>query len=283
MGNLSVFRISFLLVSMIFIVNSSFGKPPGSRHNDLIVDTDKVVKTPTDGGIVENIPAKYQARYEKWKTELVATDYGRQQWDKYSNDKSFILTITVASKENQGAGTGDYLWNDQGELVGATITLGWKLDKGFPSPVYFPVMNSISDFNIPGEISNETLAATKFMHEFGHVNMTHSTNRATFQLQNKLIPDYNKILLSNGYNIKDPRLIELADKMGGTPVEVWENREYWGEANAMTYLLERVQKTEFYCSVVKKINYNVNTFAETYKARFVDVVSKSKTESGCWK
>jgi hypothetical protein len=144
-------------------------------------------------------------------------------------------------------------------------------------------VNSISDFNIPGEISNETLAATKFMHEFGHVNMTHSTNRATFQLQNKLIPDYNKILLSNGYNIKDPRLIELADKMGGTPVEVWENREYWGEANAMTYLLERVQKTEFYCSVVKKINYNVNTFAETYKARFVDVVSKSKTESGCWK
>jgi hypothetical protein len=282
MGNLSVFRIFFLSLSMIFIVNSGFANTLSYHPDHLIVDTSKVVNTPTDGGIVETIPAKFQMRYQKWKTELLATDFGRQQWEKYSTDKNFILTITVANKENQGAGTGDYLWNEQGELVGATITLGWKLDKGFPSPVYFPVMNSISDFNIPGEISNETLAATKFMHEFGHVNMTHSTNRSTFQTQNKLIPDYNKILLSNGYNIKDPRLIDLADKMGGTPVEVWENREYWGEANAMRYLLEKVQKTEFYCSVVKKINYNVTTFAETYKDRFVEVV-KNTAETGCWK
>ncbi|NJM54208.1 MAG: hypothetical protein HC846_12990, partial [Blastocatellia bacterium] len=147
---------------------------------------------------------------------------------------------------------GNYQWNEKGELVGATIVLGWKLDKGFPSPVYFPVMNSITDFNIPGEISNDTLAATKFMHEFGHVNMTLNTNYAVFQMQNNLIPDYNKILLSNGYNIRDQRLIDLAQKMGGTPVEIWENREYWGETYAMSYLLDRVQKADFYCSVLKK-------------------------------
>lgn len=267
---------------MLIIVISGIAKTSDYHRAGLFSDNDRVVKTPTDGGIVEKIPAKYQERYNKWKTELLSTDFGRAQWDKYANNKNFILEITVSDKENQGAGTGNYQWNEQGELVGASITLGLKLDKGFPSPVYFPVMNSISDFNIPGEISNDTLAATKFMHEFGHVNMTYSTNHLTFQTQNKLIPDYNKILLSNGYNTKDQRLLEIAGKMGGTPVEIWENREYWGEANAMSYLLERVQKTDYFCSVVKKINYNVVTFAETYKDRFFEVAN-SKSPSACRK
>lgn len=279
---LSISRVSFLLISMLIIVISGIAKTSDYHRAGLFSDNDRVVKTPTDGGIVEKIPAKYQERYNKWKTELLSTDFGRAQWDKYANNKNFILEITVSDKENQGAGTGNYQWNEQGELVGASITLGLKLDKGFPSPVYFPVMNSISDFNIPGEISNDTLAATKFMHEFGHVNMTYSTNHLTFQTQNKLIPDYNKILLSNGYNTKDQRLLEIAGKMGGTPVEIWENREYWGEANAMSYLLERVQKTDYFCSVVKKINYNVVTFAETYKDRFFEVAN-SKSPSACRK
>jgi hypothetical protein len=273
MENLSIFRISFLLVAMLIIVIPNAARTNHYHQNGIKFDNDRIVETPTDGGIVENIPVKYQARYQKWKAELLSTDFGRAQWEKYAQNKNFVLEITVSNKENQGAGTGDYKWNDQGELVGAAIVLGWKLDKGFPGPVYFPVMNSITDFNIPGEISNETLAATKFMHEFGHVSMTSRTNYATFQMQNNLIPDYNKILLSNGYNTKDPRLLDLASKMGGTPVEIWENREYWGETYAMNYLLDKVQKTDYFCSVVKKINYNVNTFAQTYKDRFFDVVN----------
>lgn len=282
METLSIFRISFLLITMLFIVISAIANTSHYHQTATIFDNDRVVNTPVDGGIVEKIPAKYEARYQKWKTELLSTDFGRIQWERYAQNKNFVLEISVSNKENQGAGTGNYQWNEKGELVGASIVLGWKLDKGFPSPVYFPVMNSIMDFNIPGEINNETLAATKFMHEFGHVNMTLKTNRITFQLQNNLIPDYNKILLSNGYNTKDQRLIDLADKMGGTPVEIWENREYWGETYAMNYLLDKVQKTNYYCSVVKKINYNVTTFAQTYKDRFFEIAN-SKAMPNCRK
>lgn len=282
MEKLSIPRISFLLISMLIIVIPGVAKSPNYHQTDLLTDNNRIVNTPTDGGIVENIPAKYKERYQKWKTELLTTDFGRAQWEKFSQNNNFILEITVSNKENQGAGTGNYLWNEKGELVGASIALGWKLDKGFPSPVYFPVMNSITDFNIPGEISNETLAATKFMHEFGHVNMTLSTNHATFQKQNKLIPDYNKILLSNGYNTKDPRLLDLANQMGGTPVEIWENREYWGETFAMSYLLDKVQRTNYFCSVVRKISYNVTTFAQTYKDRFFEVAN-AKTTPTCRK
>lgn len=273
MGIVSIFRITFLLISMLVIVSQAIANTSHYHKIGTVFDNDKIVNTPTDGGIVEKIPAKYQARYQKWKIELLSTAFGRAQWERYANNKNFVLEISVSNKENQGAGTGNYQWNEKGELVGATIVLGWKLDKGFPSPVYFPVMNSITDFNIPGEISNDTLAATKFMHEFGHVNMTLNTNYAVFQMQNNLIPDYNKILLSNGYNIRDQRLIDLAQKMGGTPVEIWENREYWGETYAMSYLLDRVQKADFYCSVVKKINYNVTTFAKTYKDRFFEIAN----------
>lgn len=278
MDVLSFPRISFLLITIFIIVAPSIATPSHYHQIGIGKESDKIVQTPTDGGIVENIPPKYQLRYQKWKTELLSTNVGRAQWEKYSKSKNFVLEITVSNKENQGAGTGNYQWNEKGELVGASIVLGWRLDKGFPSPIYFPVMNSITDFNISGE----TLAATKFMHEFGHVNLTLDTSYAIFQMQNKLIPDYNRILLSNGYNTKDQRLLDLANKMGGTPVEVWENREYWGETYAMNYLLDRIQSTAFYCSVVKKINYNVTTFAHGYKDRFFEITD-AKTIPNCRK
>ena len=52
-----------------------------------------------------------------------------------------------------------------------------------------------------------------------------------YKLENRLIPVYNQIQLSNGHNVSDPRLVDLARQMGGTPVEIWEDREYWGETN----------------------------------------------------
>lgn len=58
----------------------------------------------------------------------------------------------------------------------------------------------------------------------------------------RLIPVYNSILLRNGYNIADPRLVALARQMGGTQIQLWEDREYWGEANAMLVLRDRISK-----------------------------------------
>jgi len=241
-----------------------------------------VVKTPTDGGIKEDIPAKYQQKYQKWKDELLASDYGREEWEKYANNKNFILTITMSGKEGQGAGTGEYKWNDSGELVEATITLGTKIDSGFPNPIYFPVMNSLSGYNESYEINGNIVAAAKFAHEFGHVNSTAKTSSTIFRLQNTLMPTYNKILLDNGYNVHDQRLLDLVAQMGGTPVEIWENREYWGETNAMRYLLARINKEGFYCSVVSKIENNVKVYAKGYEDRFYQV-AESPTLTPCHK
>ncbi len=235
--------------------------------------TPTIIKTPTDGGIREEVAEKYREKFAKWKEELLSTEFGRRQWEAYADNKGFILTITIADNRGQGAGTGKYLWDESGKFVGATITLGNKIDKGFPDPIYYPVMNSLSVNEDRYTISGTLLAATKLIHEIGHVNQTAGANRETMQLQSKLMPQYISIFLKNGRNTLDKNLVDLADKMGGTPVEIWESREYWSEVNAMSYLKERIGKESYYCPVFNKIRYNVEQYAKNYEERFDEVTT----------
>lgn len=236
-----------------------------------------IVKTPTDGGIREEIPDKYKERFEKWKTELLSTEFGRQQWDGYANNKNFILTIKISSKKNKGAGTDDYLWDDTGNFVGATITLGDELNEGFPNPIYYPVLNSLSVDQTSYSISGRLIAATKISHELGHVNQTATANKKFLETQNELMPVYTSIFLKNGRNTKDKKLVDLAEQMGGTPVEIWESREYWSEVNAMRFLSERINKEDYYCYVFNKIRRNIETYAKDYEDRFDQYPEFSKS------
>jgi hypothetical protein len=239
------------------------------------------VRTPTDGGIKEEIPNKYKVRFEKWKAELLSTEFGRQQWNSYANNKQFVLTITVSDKRGKGAGTDKYMWDDEGKFVGATITFGDEIDKGYPNPIYYPVMNSLSADNTSYSISGKILAATKMSHEIGHVNQTAAANRTFLQLQNKLMPVYISIFLKNGRDTGDKKLVDLAQQMGGTPVEIWESREYWSEVNSMLYLKERISKEDFYCFVFNKMKHNIEQYAKDYEQRF-DQYSEFSS-SPCWK
>ncbi|MEP7074358.1 MAG: hypothetical protein ABI878_01000 [Acidobacteriota bacterium] len=240
-----------------------------------------IIKTPTDGGIKVDIPIKYQDRFEKWKTELLSTDFGREQWDTYANNKGFILTLTVSNKKGKGAGTDKYLWDENGKFVGATITLGDDLDRGYPDPIYYPVMNSLSAEDTSYSISGRLLAATKISHEFGHVNQTAKANRTFLLLQNRLMPEYTSIFLKNGRDIQDQKLVDLATQMGGTPVEIWESREYWSEVNAMQFLKDRIAKENYYCFVFNKIKRNIEEYAKDYEKRFDQYTEYSN--SPCWK
>src|SRR5215472_9480604 len=190
------------------------------------------------GGIKEVVPAKYQVRYQRWKEEFLSTETGREQWTRYEHDPGFTLTIQVTGGNDQGAGTSKYKWDEKGRLVAATITLVPRINKGFPSPVYYPVMCSLRTHEFAPDM-DMVLAATKIAHEFGHLIRMETTDAHLYQLQTQLIPQYNKIFLSNGRNPGDPRLMDMARRMGGTPIEIWRDREYWDEANAMLYLRDR--------------------------------------------
>jgi len=237
-------------------------------------------KTDSDFGIKEIVPREYQARYDKWKQELFKTEFGRRQWEAYGTNQNFLLKIVVTGDKKFGAGTGDFKWDNSGRLVGATITLGKNIDKGFPDPVYYPVMNSLFDLSGPLDTKGNILASAKIAHEFGHVDLTARANGTAFQLEDNLMSAYYKIFLNNGYDTADPQLVKLAGELGRQPMEIWEDREYWGEANAMRYIVSRINKEGFFCSMLGNIMRNVTSYARPYEARF-DIIAGSNVPAGC--
>ncbi len=232
-------------------------------------------------GIKENVPTKYAARYQQWKAEFLSTEAGREQWAAFQSNPNFTLTIALSRENAEGATTGAYKWNDAGTLIAATITLGVRLDEGYPNPIYFPVMNSLVPNESSERIPGNTLAATKLAHEFGHVKRTGNVDSVVYQLQSQLIPQYNKIFLSNGRNENDPRLLEIAQKIGGTPVQIWEDREYWGEANAMLYLRDRFTEERTRCTLFSKIRQSVDMYAKNYEPRFLEIVHATPSRKFC--
>lgn len=232
-------------------------------------------------GIREEVPARYLARYEQWKREFLATETGRAQWAFYQTNQTFTLTLVVTRDNPEGGTTSNYKWSADGKLIAATITLGCRLDDGFPNPVYFPVMNSLVPSETARKIDSETLAATKMAHEFGHVNRTASGDAVLYQLQSQLIPEYNEIFLSNGRNPSDPRLVELTKRMGGTPVEIWEDREYWGETNAMLFLRDRFSEDGFRCLLYSRIKRSVDLYAPGYEERFFNIAQSTPSSRHC--
>lgn len=251
----------------------------GIEASDFVLERAK----PDDqgSGIKEVIPDKYLSRYKEWKEEFLSTEMGRKDWEMFASNPNFSLTIVVARDNPEGAGTGKYKWDDSGKLVAATITLGTRINEGYPNPIYYPVMNSLTPRPSSYVVGEDTLAAAKIAHEFGHLTRTAKTDPALYQLQSQLMPTYNKIFLSNGRNANDPRLIELAHQMGGTPVEIWEDREYWGEANAMMYLRDRFTEENLRCPLFSRIRRSVDLYAKSYETRFQEIAQSTPSRRVC--
>jgi len=199
-----------------------------------------------DGNIIEVVPVKYQRRYERWKAEYQSTGFGANQWQTYVEKTDFTLYITISQELEHSAKAGDYKWDDDGRLVSATITLGSKIDSGYPRCIDYPVTCSLAPINLPGGVKGEILAVAKMAHEFGHVNFTATQDASLFQLQNLLIPEYNRIFQLNGFNVDDSRLTGLVKLMKGTPLAISQEREYQAELNVIHFLQEKFSsKGEF--------------------------------------
>ena len=271
-----------LLASLPLVFTSS-ASSGGDYHFDIdSITTDETSRSDDSTvGIREDIPTKFADRYQAWKKEFLSTESGREQWNRYATNPLLKLTITVSRDNAEGATTGRYKWNDKGQLIAATIVLGFRLDQGYPNPIYFPVMNSLVPTGTANDVTGNTLAATKMAHEFGHVNRTAQVDGTLYQLQTQLIPQYNKIFLSNGRDPKDPRLVEMAQKIGGTPVEIWEDREYWGETNAMVFLRDRFTEQRQLCPIFNRIRSSIDLYAKGYERRFLDIAQSVASKGAC--
>lgn len=246
--------------------------------------SNKKLSSDKQGGIKEDIPNKYKAEYLGWKEQFLSTETGKQQWEAFENDTEFTLTITVSAENSKGASTGKYKWDSSGKLIAATISLGNHLNEGYPNPIYYPVLNSLTlpEEKSAKEIDGDILAATKIAHEFGHVKRTAISDSALYQLQGELIPKYVQIFLSNGRKVDDPRLTDLVRQMQGTPIEIWEDREYWGETNAMLYVRDKFTNKDMRCSLFNKIKQSVDLYAKNYYDRFFEIAQSTSSSDCGW-
>jgi hypothetical protein len=220
-----------------------------------------------DGGIREEVPARYRGRFDKWKAELLATEFGKGQWESYSQDPRFVLTVRVTDERGKGAGTDKFVWDHDGHLIGATITLGSELDGGVPTPVYYPVLNALSPTTGVPAVPPAVVAAAKLSHEIGHVEQASRMAVGSLQLEDRLVPKYIDIFLHNGLNPQDRRLVDLREQLGGTPTELWEDREYNSEVVAMRYLSQRLPNDEI-CRVLKRVRENLEEYGQAFEPRF---------------
>jgi len=220
-----------------------------------------------DGGIREEIPERYRPKFEKWKAELLATGFGKAQWENYARNTRFVLTIRVTEDRGKGAGTDKFQWDADGHLTAATITLGSELDGGVPPPTYYPVLNALSPTVGSPAIRPSVVAAAKLSHEIGHVEQASRMAVGSLQLESRLVPKYVEIFLHNGLDPNDHRLIELRQQLGGTPTELWEDREFNSEVVAMRYISERLANEDI-CRVLKKVRENLDEYGQAYEARF---------------
>ena len=215
----------------------------------------------------EYISPEYRKRYQKWKNEYLSTAVGREEWARFALNPHFELTITVSKHEGHGAKV-DFHWNEFGHLVAATITLGDKLDSGYPSAINYPITCSLSTGDLPPEVKGEILAATKLSHEFGHLNQVMSMDGRIYQHQNRLMLEYMHIFNGNGFDINDPSLLGLSRQMGGTPVSISQHREHWAEAGAIDYLRERLPKLNKRAKLPSAIKEAIDAYQSVYGDRF---------------
>ena len=226
------------------------------------------------GHIKEWIPEKYRGKYQKWKKEFLVTETGRRQWEAIDKQPTLTLIITISEDRATDAFAGEFRWDEAANLTNATITLGHKIDSCCPDPIYYPVLSSLKMLD---PLDGPILAAAKMAHEFEHVNQA-ITEGIAYRNENEMSHIYNSVFLRNGHNSDDPRLLELAKKMGRTPVEICEDREHRAETKALSYLLERVKSDEFRRRFLASLKRTTDVFARGFQQKYVEFV-RSKDRS----
>jgi hypothetical protein len=261
------------LLTAAFIIASAADVYPQAR-NYVGKGTSPLNTSNTSPAVVrltELIPKPYFERYTRWKGFLLSTETGRRLWKKFADNPAFSLTVIVSESMKDGAKVDYHRWNE-GKLVGVTIILGHHLNRGYPNPYHYPVLGSL-EFVLEDDHpeNDDILAAAKFAHELGHIE--HAASDPTkYKLQNELAAVFFKRFSSNGLNPADPFLKELADRMGGVPTKISDERENRAEVAALDYLMEELGNKK----LRKLLKFVQRSIRPEFKYLFSNIIDTAK-------
>src|ERR1051325_8729185 len=100
---LMVVVLGSLCVLLAPTATSSQGALNFTRPRLVYADAEYISTEPSDSQVKEFIPAKYKQRYLKWKNEYLSTRSGLSQWQRFALNSDVALTITISTKEAEGA------------------------------------------------------------------------------------------------------------------------------------------------------------------------------------
>ncbi len=69
--------------------------------------------------------------------------------------------------------------------------------------------------------------------------------------------------------------------MGGTPIQISADSEYRAESNAMLYVREKIIKGLVRCSLLSKINKNIESYAKGYERSVVEIIQSESSSGKC--
>jgi hypothetical protein len=207
--------------------------------------------------------------YQTWKKAYLSTKAGKAEWDKYANDHSVNITITMGtnSGKDQGAETTP-TFDANGNLTGATIVLGKDFassDKLNPSD--YPVSASMTERE---EYSGYTISRTDravalFAHEFGHIDDDRKKGGALWLKEKKLIEQHLA-----GYEKQGPAWLntseygQIVSQLGDTPANISTGRENRAEAAVVPVLRDYYSKGAGHGSMPSRVKHAIQNYEKAH-------------------
>jgi RHS repeat-associated protein len=227
-----------------------FSDPTGEDINDSALDENK--------------------DYQKWKKALLSTEAGRAQWDKYANDHSVTITITMG--ENAGGNFGAETtptFDESGKFTGATIVLGTDFAKRDTLDAEaYPISSKMTEGGDPGITSvDRTARAVDFLaHEFGHVEDAQKQGKDVLERENQLLAKNQQLEQRFGPQFgKTAQYAALQSQCGCNNVsDLHTQREVRAEAAVIPVMRDYYAKGAGHGSMPSRVNQAIQNYQKAH-------------------
>jgi RHS repeat-associated protein len=224
--------------------------------------------TDPTGEDIDDSSLNKNKNYQGWKKAYLSTNAGRSEWDKYANDHSITITISMGTNAGgkEGAETTP-TFDSKGRLTSATIVLGTNFAKNDRlDSTDYPVTSSLvqSAEHSNSTIDRTTRAVDFLAHEFGHVDDD--------QKQGALWVQQTELMKQNleGYGkegqawFNTSQYQKIVSELGDTPANISTQREVRADGAVIPVLRDYYAKGAGHGSMPSRVKQAIQNYEKAH-------------------